>query len=551
MTEGFLSLGAPKGERSGTEKAFLMKTMRFSAGYLILYVFLDWVSYIHPVLPLAITPWNPPPGLSLAFLLLCGLRKWPALFIAALLAETFVREIPVPFVYLAASSLALTACYGGAAVLLLGPLRFDTKFASLRDLSWFLAVAFVGALLASIAYVSIYTVAGLVPPDKFLASMLRFWVGDVIGIIVVAPLLLAFAPFKVGSQRLPGWESTAQAASVALALWLIFGLEFTDEFKFFYLLFLPLIWIAMRHGIRGATIAILGVQLGLIAAVQWGGHKTTTVVELQLLMLALAITSLFLGMAVTGRREIENRLREQQAELDHALRFAVAGEMTSALAHELNQPLSAISSYIRSCQLLLSKPGNHKALLEETMEKAVNEAGRAGQVVHRLRDFYRSGTVRRDQIDVALLLHLGTEPLLKRAERHGIDVRIAVPAGLPAIRADRVQIETVLHNLVSNAIDAITTAQASQPEITIDAATSPTGIRICVADTGHGIPAETQQHIFEPFTTSKPGGTGLGLAICRSLIEANGGKLWLEENTRQGARFCFTLPVDPETDDHD
>jgi len=529
-----------------------MKSLRLSAGYLILYVFLDWVSYIHPLLPLAITPWNPPPGLSLAFLLLFGLRKWPALLIAALLAETFVRDIPAPFAYLAASSLALTTCYSGAAALLLGPLRFDTVFRSLRDLSWFLAVALTGALLAALAYVAIYTFAGLVPPDKFLNSILRFWVGDVFGIIVIVQLLLVHTPFKTIHWRWTG-ETTTQAASVALALWIIFGLEFTDEFKFFYLLlFLPLIWIAMRHGIRGSTLAILGTQLGLIAAVQTGGHKAAAVIELQLLMLALAITGLFLGMAVTSRRLLESRLLEQQAELDRALRFAAAGEMTSALAHELNQPLSALTSYLHACQLLLTQPKIQHTLLTGTMGKAVNEARRAGQVVHRLRNFYRGGIVQRQQISIMAFLKEGIAPLLNRAERHNISIRISCPQKLPDIRVDRVQLETVLHNLVYNSIDAIAEARSARREIIIDAsALSVDAVCICVADTGPGVPSEVQPQIFEPFTTGKIDGTGLGLAISRSLVEAHHGKIWLDKSFAGGTRFCFSVPVSIPTGNHD
>lgn len=525
-----------------------MNPSLLAAGYLALYVFLDWVSYIHPVLPLAITPWNPPPGLSLAFLLLFGLRKWPALFLAALLAEVFVREIPAPFLYLVLSSLALTACYGGAAAMLLGPLNFDRNFRNLRDLSRLLAATLAGSLLAAFSYVAIYAFAGLVSPDAYLKSILRFWVGDMIGIMVVTPLLLVHAHPESMRWR-PDKEIALQGASVILALWVIFGLDFTDEFKFFYLLFLPLIWIAMRHGIRGAAIAILVMQLGVIGAVH--GHKAAAVVELQLLMLALAITGLFLGMTVSARRQVEERLRAQQAELDRALRFAAAGELASALSHELNQPLSALSSYIRSCQLILANPGEHSALLGQTMDKAVAEAERAGKVVHHLRDFYRSGAVRPEPIRLAQLLQEGMEPLRKRAEQHGITVRSAIPPVSSTAWADRGQIETVLHNLVSNAIDAIATAQVQTREILVEAAPAPGDtVRICVSDSGPGVPAALQARIFEPFTSGKPDGTGLGLAISRSLIKANGGKLYLDENPGGGARFCLTLPT-KEADDHD
>ncbi|BCB27428.1 hypothetical protein SKTS_23140 [Sulfurimicrobium lacus] len=525
-----------------------MRSWQLFAGYLILYVFMDWASYIHPVLPLAITPWNPPPGLSLAFLLLYGVRQWPALFIAALLAEIFVRDIPAPLPYLAASSLLLTVCYTGAAALLLGPLRFDTKFSSLRDLSLLLAVALGGTLLASLAYVSTYAAAGLVPTQQFMTNILRFWVGDVIGIMVAAPLILSLAAHQTGIRSISAREIMAQAASLALALWVIFGLAFTDEFKFFYLLFLPLIWIAMRHGVRGATLAILGTQLGLIVAFQTGEHKATAVIELQLLMLALAITGLYLGMAVTSRRLLEERLQAQQAELDRALRFAAAGEMTSAVAHELNQPLSALTSYLRSCQLLLTQPETQHALLADTMEKTVGEARRAGQVVHRLRNFYRWGIVQLQQISVLPFLQEGIIPLLNRAERHNISLRISCPQTLPDIRADRVQLETVLHNLVFNSIDAIDGARSARGEIVIEAAEfTADDICICVSDSGPGVSQEMQPHIFEAFATGKIDGTGLGLAISRSMIEANHGKIWLDNSYAAGARFCFSVPLNTQT----
>jgi len=252
------------------------------AGYIVLYVFLDWVSYLHPVLPVAITPWNPPPGLSLVFLLRFGLRYWPALFVAAFLAEVLVRGIPAPLPWLVAASLALSGCYVAIAALLAGKMRIGMRFDKLHDLTRFLMVILPGTLAAALAYVAIFTLAGLVPPADFLANVLRFWVGDAIGVMVVTPLLLVHgadaACLRHGAWR-PSAETLAQAASVLLALWLIFGVEFTDEFKFFYLLFLPLIWIATRHGIQGATLAILGIQLGLIATLQWSGHRATAVLD--------------------------------------------------------------------------------------------------------------------------------------------------------------------------------------------------------------------------------------------------------------------------------
>lgn len=431
--------------------------------------------------------------------------------------------------------------------------RISGNFDNLQALTRFLVVILPGTLVAGMAYVGIFTFADLVPVDAFFNNVLRFWVGDAIGVMVVTPLLLVHSadalPFRRENCR-PNPETLLQGASVLLALWLIFGVEYTDEFKFFYLLFLPLIWISMRHGIRGATLAIVGIQLGLIVALQLGGHRVTAVLEFQLLMAALTVTGLFLGMVVTNRREVEEQLRNRQTELNQALRMAAAGEMSSAFAHELNQPLSAISSYLRACQMMLAKPDEQRELLVETMDKVVAEAGRAGQVVHRLRDFYRSGVLQLERLSVEELLQGGLSPLKKRAERHGVAMTLTVASGLPEISVDRMQIETVLHNLVSNSIDAF--AGSRQGKIEVSAALNAPGeVRVCVSDNGPGIVPEMAQRLFEPFATSKPEGMGLGLAITRSLLDAHGGKLWAEPASGRGARFCFTLPADiPGMNEH-
>ena len=263
--------------------------------YVVAYVFLDWASYLYPVRPLAITPWNPPPGLSLVVLMVFGLRVWPGLLVATFLAEVLVREIPASPLHLLVASAILTAGYTGVAALL-RRVGFDPAFRRVRDLYWMTAVTVPGVLALALFYVGYYDLAGVVRDEEFVASMLRFWVGDTIGILVTMPLLLVYGP-RVARRAWarPTREMLGQAFSVVLALWIIFGLPDTDEFKFFYLLFLPLVWIASRHGIEGATLALPAIQLGLIAALRWGGHGATTVVEFQFLMLALAFTGLEVG----------------------------------------------------------------------------------------------------------------------------------------------------------------------------------------------------------------------------------------------------------------
>jgi C4-dicarboxylate-specific signal transduction histidine kinase len=266
------------------------------------------------------------------------------------------------------------------------------------------------------------------------------------------------------------------------------------------------------------------------------------VLEFQALMSALAITGLFLGAVVTERSRARDALEAREAELQRSLRLAAAAETASALAHELNQPLSAIATYVRACVLLLERPDENRARLAETMRTVTAEVGRASDVVRRLRDFFRSGTSRLERIDVAELLRAGAERVAPRVARHRIDLRVDPAPGLPPVHVDRLQLETVLHNLLANAIDAIIAADSPERSVRLAAEPAPSGaVKVIVSDSGPGLTKEVMDNVFRPFATTKPQGMGLGLAISRSIVENHGGRLVVEAPAR-GATFSFTLP---------
>lgn len=513
------------------------------AAYVVVYVFLDWVSYIYPVRPLAITPWNPPPGLSLVLLFVAGLRAWPALLAAAFLADLLVREIPASPLYLLVAAALVTAGYTAIAAIL-RRLRFDPGFSRLRDLFWLAMVTVPAALVIALLYVGLFEIVGVVRDEEFVASVLRFWIGDTIGIMVTVPLLLVHGP-RVARRAWvrPTREMALQVVGIALVLWVIFGIEYTDEFKFFYLLFLPLIWIAMRHGIEGATLALPAIQLGLIVALRQGGFGAAAVVEFQFLMLALAITGLFLGMAVSEQRRTQEALTAREAELHHAQRLTGASEMASALAHELNQPLAAIANYARACQELLKLPGNQRARLVQATDRMVDETGRAARVVERLREFFRAGALRLARVEAADLIRAVIETVEKRAARQRVTLRVDTAPHLPPLAVDRVHIETALHNLVVNAIDALTASAPGARFVDIRARRRGDAVAIRVCDSGPGIPPEIGARLFQPFATGKTGGMGLGLAISRALVEAHGGTLALVAGDGPGACFELVLPT--------
>ncbi len=515
----------------------------FIAGYIVSYVALDWVSYIYPVAPLGITPWNPPPGLSLALLLRRGVHQAPWLFVAAFVAEILVRGTPAPLTMLAFSSVVLAGGYAFAAWLLVAKLGFDPDFRSVRDATLFTAVVAAVSGLVAFAYVASFAAFGILPLEMLARSASHFWIGDLIGIIVTTPLLLVF------TRKHPPWREVTrplallQAIAIVAMLWIVFGSGFSKELNLFYLLFLPLIWIAMLHGLPGTALATLLIQLGLIVALKLGGYQRGTVLEFQLLLLSLAVTGLFLGIAISARRAVERLLREKEFELNRSLRLAGASEMASALAHELNQPLSAIATYARAGQVMAADPArSHDALLA-TMDKLAHEAARAGAVVHRLRDFFRTGSARLEPLEVEPLLRAVVEAERTRAERHRVRIVLDCDQALPGVTADRVQIETVLHNLISNAIDALKETAHDDRVIRVGAARPAAQfVTISVADNGPGIASDVAEQLFRPFATSKPRGMGLGLAISRSIVEAHAGRLALEAMD-SGCMFRFTLPV--------
>jgi signal transduction histidine kinase len=516
-----------------------MPTPVVAVAYVALYVALDWVSFIHPVGAFGITPWNPPPGLSLAFLLRYGIRQGPWLFVAAIAAEFLVRGAPAPLPVLVAASLLLAVSYTALAALLTRVLRVDADLRSLRDVTVFVAAAAVACAIIALAFVALFARSGVLPPREFQEGVTQFWIGDLIGIVVTTPALLVITR-RYQSWR-PTLETLAELAAIGLALWLVFGAGLGEAPALFYLLFLPIVWIAMRQGFEGAVLGTVAIQLGLIIAIVVTGQGRASALEFQFLMLAIAVTGLLLGAAVSERRAIERALREKQSTLDRSLRLAAASELASTLAHELNQPLSAISAYLRACQMMLAQSGDPKGELAATMDKVIAEANRAGTVVRRLRDFFRTGSTHIEPIAPGVLIAEACATLRERAAEHHVALEQSI--GDPRdVLVDRVQVESVLHNLVANAIDALKRAPGER-RVRVAATKDGEGfVQIAVADNGSGVATDIEAALFDPFVTTKATGMGLGLAISRSIVEAHGGRLW-HERASPGSVFAFTLPL--------
>jgi two-component system sensor kinase FixL len=254
---------------------------------------------------------------------------------------------------------------------------------------------------------------------------------------------------------------------------------------------------------------------------------------------------------LTERQQTEARLQELQSELVHMSRLTAMGEMASALAHELNQPLAAIANYMKgSRRLLENRQDEGLNVLRDAMEKAADQALRAGDIIRRLRDFVSRGESERRVEDVKKLIEEASALALVGAKDKGVRVRFAFAPRLNYVLADKVQVQQVLLNLMRNAIDAMETA-ATRELVVGTSAAADNMLEISVADTGGGIAPEIASQLFQPFVTTKSHGMGVGLSISRTIVESHGGSITHRPNLGGGTVFSFTLPAVSKEEDGD
>lgn len=249
------------------------------------------------------------------------------------------------------------------------------------------------------------------------------------------------------------------------------------------------------------------------------------------------------------RKSIEQRERTQQAlintqaELAELSRFLTMGELTASIAHEVNQPLTAVVVYGRAClEWLSAKPPN----LEEAKRAAeivIQDSTRAGAVINRIRALFKRQPVVQDLLDLNEVIGEATGLILEHAKKHGITIRTELDLDLPKIRGDRVQLEQVVLNLAMNACDAMRDTTGRKEAVIVSRKNGSAEVLVSVQDSGIGICEEIAQKLFDPFFTTKLQGIGMGLSISHSIIESHGGRLWFGPPSPHGAVFQFTLPV--------
>ena len=245
---------------------------------------------------------------------------------------------------------------------------------------------------------------------------------------------------------------------------------------------------------------------------------------------------------LTDQQITEERLKELQSEVTHMSRFTALGEMASTLAHEINQPLTAISNYLKGSQRLLGRmEGESVALLKDAVAKAADQALRAGDIIRRLREFVARGDSERRIERLPKLIEEASTLALVGARENGIAVTFRLDPRAGQVLADRIQIQQVLVNLIRNAMEAMMEGVPLRRLEIATVAASDDLVEVSVADSGAGIAADVARQLFQPFVTTKRKGMGLGLSICRTIVEAHGGKIWVESPVGGGTVFRFTL----------
>jgi PAS domain S-box-containing protein len=245
-------------------------------------------------------------------------------------------------------------------------------------------------------------------------------------------------------------------------------------------------------------------------------------------------------------RRSEQRLRDVQADLAHVSRVTTMGELTTSLAHEVNQPIAAAVTDANTCLRWLARDQPDLQEAREAASRVVKDASRAAEIIKRVRQLFKKGGPDRELVDVNEITQEILFLLRSEAMQYSISVRTELAADIPRVMGDRVHLQQVLMNLIMNSIDALKDVDGTR-ELCIKLDRTESGqLLMSVTDTGAGLPPQHADQIFNAFFTTKPDGTGMGLRISRSIIESHGGRLWAADNPPRGASFNFTLPVEAD-----
>jgi C4-dicarboxylate-specific signal transduction histidine kinase len=288
---------------------------------------------------------------------------------------------------------------------------------------------------------------------------------------------------------------------------------------------------------------ISNLLIALVSAAQRNAKESLrrTRDDLERTVHDLQITNEALHLESSERKQAEDALRQAQADLARANRVTSMGELAASLAHEVNQPIAAAVTNANTCLRWLSRDQPDLEEARAAASRIVQDGKRASEIVQRVRQLFKKDTLQREQVNINEIIREMILLLRSEAIKFAISVRVELATDLPDFMGDRVQLQQVLMNLMTNSIDAMKEVDGTR-ELTIQSQRAEDGqLLISVSDTGVGLPSQQADKIFNSFFTTKTQGTGMGLSISRSIVESHGGRLWAGANSPRGANFYFTL----------
>ena len=515
---------------------------------------LTYLSTIFELTELRATPWKPETGIAVAAGLLLG-RPAMVSMAAAIFVSTKLWGWPLPGVWEYVSALLRAGVFVGFASVA-APYLMRYPQPTLQTIIAFLGFSVAVTLIYAPARGALLWVSDGIDPDYLFNYSVTLSIGNLLGILTVVPLFLATGKAEGIVAYLRSWSFFHSAALLALVVtsMLVFATPEINHFKFFYLIFVPVIVFSIRDGYAAAAFSVLLSDLLMLGILYARDFQSSTVAELQVLMLSLSVTGLLLGTAISERahalaeRERSHlRLQESQAALLQASRLSLASEMAAALAHELNQPLTSVRNYIRAVRRRLDSAEFNSSTLKSDIDAAVSQVDEAASLIRSTRGFLQRGNIQLSPTELEPLISSCAELVVPELRRAGIALEKADMSKLPPVVCNKVQIQQVVMNIVRNAKEAIVLGNPRQRAISIKASASvrPGFLEVAIADSGPGVAPEMKRLLFQPLHSSKPEGLGLGLSLCNTIIRSHGGEFWLDDRVTSGARFVFTLPCSP------
>jgi two-component system, LuxR family, sensor kinase FixL len=529
----------------------LLRQALLHAALFVLFIALSRLATLFQATDLRTSPWTPSTGLAFIAGLILG-RPAIITVALALFVSTRLWGWSLPGGWEVVSAVLRALLFAGTATALRP--WFLAATSHVETVTRLLIVCVGVTLSYAVVRILVLWFSVGIEPSYLLSYTLTLSIGNLIAMATLVPLALTSGGLPAWRNYLAQWNASQWIflGALVIASIMVFGIRETDEFKFFYLIFLPVIAFAVKDGLKGAVLSVLLSDVLMLFILYWRSYEASTATELQFLMLSLSTTGLFLGAAVSDRaRAVEQLaethlyLQESQSALLQASRLTLASELAAALAHELNQPLSSIRNYVRAVKRRLASGEHNPAAVRNDIDAAVVQVDAAAALLRSTRRFLERGDTHQERCSLADVLNSSIALMEPELQKTGIEVRLPGPLPHAMVLCNEIQIQQVILNLLRNAKDAIVVngVKAGEIVIRVSLASRSGFAEISVSDSGPGVLPELQPMLFQPLRSNKPDGLGLGLSLCSSIVRSHGGELWLDRSSLGGATFAFTLPL--------